>query len=371
MKLTQTEQRNETAPDIRNEVSAEQTEPGRRGHEAFSLLELIVLLSILSIFAGALAASFVRQLDQVAIDQEDRSLKSYAAAFKDAIRRNRYVPDASGWASQVASQLGLQTSAVATNTRGRQRVLLFDPTMILPGGSGPPYTQGLTNLTAPDNLRLILLSSISIALPSAPTNTTATFDTIWATADGTTPAGWSWSGAARDLRMQRLTLDDLFASVLLNVNDPTNLPSYYVDTLSTNLPMAQAPRILYVIRDTQIGLVNGLGTLEYTEVVQNPSTFMFDLGTWRQDAFVGRGVTQLTPVDLQRAANLFRVAAINPHAKFGATPTTVYNAMVSYMSNFVVWRTAGYPIQGSKPPAYIDDAYSALKSETVNLIATQ
>src|SRR5947207_784081 len=161
-------------------------------YSAFSLIEMIGVLAVIAILAAALAPSFVRQMDKSAGDQESAALKSFGEALQQSIMRQRYIPSATDWASTVATELGVDVTAVTDSPRRQPRFFLIDPNLninntgVTPGGNGEPalpYTQanaGSANL--PASPRVLILSSIGFALPGGIVSgvpTAADFTNIW------------------------------------------------------------------------------------------------------------------------------------------------------------------------------------------------
>ena len=58
----------------------------------FSLLEMIGVLSVMAILAGALAPSIFRMLEEAYQDAEEQSLASIADSLQDYIKRNQEIP---------------------------------------------------------------------------------------------------------------------------------------------------------------------------------------------------------------------------------------------------------------------------------------
>lgn len=284
--------------------------------------------------------------------------------------------------------MGLHLEEVRANDRRGRRVYLIDPSVQIGQNSATPtipYTQPLTgsvvtnasgHIIPPINPRFLLLSSISTPLPEelvsgvADASGAYAFDNIWETVDGSVPDGWTWPGGD-DLKIQRIDLSDLFVQVVLNNRD-TNLTAYYaIDSIGTNAVPYGGVMPMYFLRDTELKLLNASQELEYTEVLYQSASFTFELGSWQSGSFMAQGVGEPGPLDLQRVMNLFLSAPANPYAKFGATQTQVYDAMIAYMSNFVVWRDAGYPgeFQGSgNPPNELSQAQTDLDNVTSDLI---
>ncbi len=181
------------------------------------------VLAVIAILAAALAPSFVRQMDKTAGDQESATLKSFGDALQSSIMRSRYIPSATDWASRVATELGVDTTAVTDSARRQQRFFLIDPNLTI-AGAGLPYTQtSAGSASKPVSPRVMILSSVGTALPAGVVNgttTAANFTSIWNAADGTVPtaapAFAGWNGAGNDLKIQRVDLSPLFIELQLS-----------------------------------------------------------------------------------------------------------------------------------------------------------
>src|SRR2546425_6792980 len=79
---------------------------------AFSLIEMIGVLAVIAILAAVLAPALIRQMDKLAGDQESAALKSFSDALQQSIMRKRYIPSATDWATNVASELGVDIAAI-------------------------------------------------------------------------------------------------------------------------------------------------------------------------------------------------------------------------------------------------------------------
>src|SRR5438309_7273336 len=84
---------------------------------AFSLIELIGVLAVIAILAAVLAPSLIRQMDRIAGEQESAALKSLSDALQQSVLRKRYIPGASDWATNIATELGVEVASVTANSR--------------------------------------------------------------------------------------------------------------------------------------------------------------------------------------------------------------------------------------------------------------
>jgi len=255
----------------------------RHSYRAFSLVELIGVLAVTAILAGVLVPALIRQMDRIAGDQESAALKSFSDSLQQSIMRKRYVPSATDWATNIATELGVDVSNVTTNARRQPRFFLVDPALrIGNSSSGLPYTQAnwvTTNLSGSlctNNSalvpalspRVMMLSSIGRVVPGSITNgipSSANFNAIWDWSDagGALPAtSFAWTGwpHSDDLKVQRVSLSPLFVRLLLTTNisdrayfsiDSTNWSDRYA---VTNYVVASLGRDGYFIKNSVLFL---------------------------------------------------------------------------------------------------------------------
>src|SRR5439155_9058443 len=84
---------------------------------AFSLIELVGVLTVVAILAAALVPALIRQMDRIAGEQESAALKSFGDALQQSIMRNRYIPSGSDWATNIATELGVDIANITANSR--------------------------------------------------------------------------------------------------------------------------------------------------------------------------------------------------------------------------------------------------------------
>jgi type II secretory pathway pseudopilin PulG len=367
--------------------------------KAFTLIETIAVIGAIAALAAALLVPMMRRLDHLAREKEAKALAQMAAAFKERVATVRTIPNESGWAASVAAVTGQQLNVITANERGLARIFLIDPLLRIGVNTSPstyslPYTQTVLGHTytnggvapgvvPPISPRLMIVSSVSVSLPTSLVSGVGiagsgpySFTNVWKTLDGQVPAGWTWAGRGDDLKIQRIDLSDMFVQVALNNRDSTataTYPSYQVSTGPTSFGSANVPRgcwvPMYFLKGSEIQLYNIAGTMEYSEILFQSKAFTFEFGTWEPESYIATSVGQPTPMDLQKAFNLFMASPTNVYANAGASQTTVSNAMMNFLTNYIAWRNDGYPLSaGSKPPAALDAAQTALQNATTDLI---
>jgi|GEM_PF-1795904 prepilin-type N-terminal cleavage/methylation domain-containing protein len=323
-------------------------------HHGFTLIEMIGVLAIIAILAYALVAVFIRQMDRIVGENEAKQLKAFAEGFRQRVVKTKAIAGHTTWTNVLATELGLTARQVLLNERGVERRFLIDPGFLLykQGVSpGPPaYTQdrfGSTN--RPASPRLMIVSSISVALPVqvangvAPSTGAYSFTNIWNTPEDTMPPNWSWGGKAEDVKIQRIHLADLFVELTLN-SDPSGA-RYAIESGTPNATPSQS-YTAYFIDSSLLELYNCADpTPRYGEILHRSKSFTFANCTWQQGGeFSNRIINRPGPADMQLAADAFLAAAQNPYAAGyptssspDARPTNVYSSMLVYMSNYVNW----------------------------------
>jgi prepilin-type N-terminal cleavage/methylation domain-containing protein len=109
---------------------------------AFSLIEMIGVMTVASILALALAPVMLKQMDESAGQKEVAQLKNFAQTFRQGVLKTKTIPDQNGWGAFLATNLGMTTSQVLTNERGAARVYFIDP-----AGVSPPHLYLLDTLS--------------------------------------------------------------------------------------------------------------------------------------------------------------------------------------------------------------------------------
>ncbi len=354
--------------------------------DGFTVLELLAVLAVLVLLAAAAIPLLLRLLDQQTRETEQVALRSLADGFQKYVFRTRTIPSDTNFASTVGPEIGWKTAEAQYNSRGATRVILIDPALHIgqytngsPATGGLlPYTQGVAGSKAPLSPRLIIVSSLGVALPSTivsgiPSNTT--FTNIWATAPNTKPSLWTWTGNPDDLRIERINMSQWFNEVSLN-RVGSSQGRYSVDNsaVAGAVVPPSAPYSIWLLDNTMVYLWSHsggsdaiTGGLQATETVDTSLSFVYDSGTWRDRLYSSYGARPLVGYDAQAAVNTFNTAPENPDAQGGTTKLQVYNYMIAYLNAYGNWAAAGYPSSGGLNSAVLN-AQADMASATASLI---
>jgi type II secretory pathway pseudopilin PulG len=335
---------------------------------AWTLIEVLGLVTVISILSAFLLPAVVRQIDKVVAEQETSILNSFSTAFQQYVMTTRTIPDQTSWASAIASKIGSSANDVLYNVRQQaqqatnSRVFLIDPSLQLGSGGGLPYTQSnfLSGIAGspmlPQNPRVMIVSSLGKPLPAAVTNgvygsvANGYFTNLWNAVERTVPSdtAWSgWTGRAEDVIVQRVNLSPLFVRLLLNKYNTSSYGYYTVDgTDGTTAPTSVTNVDGYFIQGSVLTLyTNAPGTsVSYatnidTKLILNSDTsLVFEQGKWRgyiEGASTGNGAA-----DAGDIVSRFLAATPNTNAAqtFGnAQQVIVVGDMLAFMSNYNIW----------------------------------
>jgi prepilin-type N-terminal cleavage/methylation domain-containing protein len=342
--------------------------PRRTGLDSgFSLLELVGVMTVMSILASVLMPSMIKQLHLAATEREDQDLRQISRALQQNILRTKRIPDEDSWAEAVAGELARNPQEVLTNVAHGPRVYLIDPALrIGAADSGLPYEQGEQGSIKPVSPRLLIVSSLnpSKTLPVASGVVDAdTFTNLWNASSGAAPTGWTdWQNSAQDLRIERLNLEPLFERLILNNLTVGPSPYYAIDggeSVSVSADGIDA----YFLRGSHLSLRTASDEADSDQLLLKSGAYCFSDGAWQ------RRVSSAGPGnEAYFATNLLSGATTNPLADAGSTTAEVIDAMTDYMNAYVAWDEAGFPGLGTSTLSDVQNAQATLATLAAGLI---
>ena len=363
------------------EVVTSATGQSRLPQRAFTLIELVGTLAVLAILAATLLPVLVSRTDKAVADQEKATLQTFATALQNNILRNRYIPGSNDWAANLAIEVGANVASVSTNAVLLPRYYLIDPALqIGTNAAGTlPYAQSnlfkaiaaTGQMAPPASPRLMIVSSTATRLPAtiisgSGTPSSTVFSNLWNWSgnSATPPAGWpaNWNNRGYDLQVQRINLAPLFVHLMLN-NYPFNasvLGQYAIDQLATNQAFSNPANTndvdAYFLQNTLLGLVQDSasgGALQSNQLLNRDATYYYVQGVWRARIMFSlpNSATNWMAMAMgalfQSTTSVFMQSITNSQAQAGATPTLVVSAMTNFMSAYVSWSNAGFPMSGT------------------------
>ncbi len=327
--------------------------PQRR---AFTLIEMIGVLAVIAILAAILIPTVMRQVDTLTSARERNSLASAGDALERSILRNRRIPSATDWASTVSTELGVNPANVATNAQRRPRLFLIDPAFrIGDASSGLPYLQSsraFGSAIPPTSPRLILLSSIGAALPTAIVSGTASaslFNGVWDWDDAgsalpTGPDWTGWGGRVEDLKVHRVNLSPLFVRLVLSsyaLVAANAWGRYSIDGgVTNNVPESALEG--YFLQNSILSLITdshaNAGVLDSNQILIQTGSFVYDQAVWRSSLTGGSAI--VAGMDFGSIVDKFLASYPNP----GTTTTQqqVVQVMKEYMDAYEAWAATGF-----------------------------
>jgi type II secretory pathway pseudopilin PulG len=346
----------------------------RRGTAAWTLVEMVGTLAVITILAGLLFPLLVRRTDKIVADQEVATLKSFRDALQSYILATRVIPDETTWNSAIAAKLGFGPNDVLYNVRQQShqqsRVFLIDPALQMGQPATPtglPYSQTnfyVASATAPTpmlpaNPRVMIVSSLGRALPTnvvsgkfGNTTTQPYFANLWNAQDGTVPSdgAWTgWTGNSADVIVQRINLGPLFVHLMLSRYNSTDGGWFAIDANDgTTTPLQVITSVDgYFIQGSVLSLYTNNTGLDTKQILTADGSFVFEQGLWRgtlTGAALGNGAANASDV-----VQHFLDATPNTNAQNWSLTTSnaqqvlVVSNMLAYMSNYNRWAYTNLP----------------------------
>jgi prepilin-type N-terminal cleavage/methylation domain-containing protein len=328
----------------------------QRGHHpqrAMTLIEMIGVLTVIAILAGAIIPAALRILDRLASEKETATLRSLGDALKSGILKSRAIPNPgswSSWASFVATNAGLDVGSVTNTPRNRARIMMVDY-----GGwlsTNLPYAQPVSGSPSfPGGARFMMVSTMAGSLPvTNGMNNPTEFAGLWNCADRVVPSTgvWAgWQGKAEDVKVQRIDLTSLFVNLALSTYTSATNGQF---STSGSLPPTNAPygngTSGYFLQGTTLQLYSmsssGIYVLDHTQMLNTDSSFVYENGVWKGSV---EGDVKMGSGDITDIVAAFLAATPNPRAANpinNSQQIAVVTNMITYMSNYYYWSTNGF-----------------------------
>jgi type II secretory pathway pseudopilin PulG len=354
---------------------------------AFTLIQVIGALAVLSILVAILLPALLKSIDKSVADKEKATMATLGDAFQRYVLTTRTIPDQTSWYSAVAATLGLGTNDILYNVRQQSRtqprIFLIDPALTVGRGNLLPYRQSdyVTNASAwpyqPTSPRLMIVSSLGAPLPASVSNgvfnasSTNWFNDLWTNPDGSLPsdAAWAgWTGNPADVVVQRINLAPLFVQLLLGTYVSSPLGAYTIDNNPIS-PVSVASAGGFFIQGSVLGLYTNSTGIDTQQILTQNSSLIFDHNVWRgslSGSVMGAGVMNIGDVVMQFLAAPNNIYAAHPAGN--AQQLAVVNDMLNYMSNYNVWAIQyGYSKSSSGLYGKLQTIQSALLSDIQGL----
>lgn len=273
--------------------------PGSTARAAFSIMEMIGVLAIMTILAGMLIPNAARRISRSNGEKEDKALGVLAEGLLRHVQANQAIPGATTWATNIAAFSGLSVDEVRyvdPSDPTSARVYLINPSFT-PGtaSANPIWTQTSTGAVSTANATLIILSShkntLTPPVSSGAASSQAVFDAIWNwsfdPATKSPPSGWpaGWTGNGEYLHVQRVSLAPLFQRVTFSNTDyPTNYPQRQIGVASATTLNSAAALDAYYLNGTHIRLYKASSagsSLDISHTLLSGMNFQYESNRWR------------------------------------------------------------------------------------------
>ncbi len=368
----------------RNPVASPGSQPRFRGSKrGVTLVELIGVLSIITILAALVIPAVLQQMRAAEQEAEAQTMAAIARALEEVVLDRKILPGTNDWVDWVAPELDRPAQGLATSRSGCPRRLIYHPSSaIRPDAQARTQTaSGFQNLS-PGFDRLLVVSTLRNAFPSnLVLSSNVTFESLWNTEPHQRPAGWP-AGALPDpddLHVARLDLSKLLHRVVINNVASDNTPARIsLEENGTVLSIARnnpgSPWERSFVHGTGLSLYGPQGAIWGRELINEDRTLYYSETGWASETLlsspgapgwsssVATLVADFLNADFPDAKNLQR-----PRAAIDE----LYRALWTYMD----WAEAGFLEAGNNkkqaPDAYVvRSTIARLNQGTLNLIGS-
>lgn len=244
----------------------------------FTLMELIGVMAVMAILAGALSPNIAASLNQAYSDSEIRDLEIIADELTDYIIEKKQIPSAkpSSWVKAISSVSTFTKQDVEYNNKGYRRRLVFDPRFFSSSDKKfNGFKQNLGLASAPVSPRVLLISDMNKHVAAVP-NKSKIFNAIW------DQSKKSIIKENKNLIIKRINLADKFHRVVLS-NQNTAKPYYQFETgKPASIPVANGGTdgivTRYIIDSSRISLYTSPypnGNLEQVAIIKSDLSFRY------------------------------------------------------------------------------------------------
>lgn len=252
---------------------------------AFTLIELIGVLAIMTILAGVLVPNVLQSVERAAVIAEVDTVHKLGEEAKIYLRDNAVQPTNANWNTVLAAYAWLSPTDILTNKRQMTRLYVTDP--------NTPFQ------------RALLISSMrtGVALPSTATiqaNFNGIWNWIWDPVSNPRPPGfaaaWTTNFSRDYLVIERINYIPVYRTdfptftVVLNNQSTTTTVSYQVVLASgttqpsVNIVVGAAPVSISLGAKDQINLYKQAGAASldysYTGGSKNQTFYFTDVAGW-------------------------------------------------------------------------------------------
>jgi len=320
--------------ELQNEVNLKRTRS--RG---YTLIELVGVLAIIAILAAVVTENILERMKRQMRQTEASNLATFADAMRKSIARTKSVPGAGDLPARIATELSLPGSKVTTTPYKYTRYFFMHPDFRVGTNSTStiPYTQTVRGSTVePANCKALIISSVGPIdedlIPAEMTGTT--FTNLW-------DASEEWDALARDVKLQRIELRDLFHRVILNNLDGYRPAPYSVESTNTLTYIVAGGRLeTWFIDTTALNLHLASGELQTCEIIREDVSYVFENGRWVRYLTGGRGTGSGVFGSLVDA---FLNSSLYGGRKFAADQQSIVDEIYNYLWYVALWANDGFP----------------------------
>jgi len=312
-----------------------------RGVAGLTLIELIGVMAIIALVAGAVIVSIIRRVDHAAWTREKADLQAMADSYLQCILRNKTITNVAGMPAAIAKEMSLANNAITTTPRGWARAFLVDRNLRI-NGAVLPYSQTTAGSSVrPVSPRAIIVSSMSGNLPISTSDNVndADFQAIWDTPERAKPPTPSWSTwpNGEDVVIKKLNFEPLFHQLILIDHDNAADPRYSIESGITNtVPVGGLGWNSHYLDGSALSLHGADEVVQVRHILTGSISFVFENGGWRGQVEGGQ-TASATALDFLHKATLFFNSAPNTGVNQGASQYSVIVTMYTFMFDYTLW----------------------------------